>query len=150
MIAYPSLATALHLDPNAAAVFLGGSIHDVAQVVAAGYLISPEVGDAAVFVKLLRVAMLLPVVLVLSLVFRNGKEEGAKPPLLPLFLVGFAILMVINSVGLIPHAVSKACSDLSFPAGVWWWRSLLCVLIPVTCLVRRPALLTPYGISLIR
>ena len=113
MIAYPSLAAALGLDPNAAAVFLGGSIHDVAQVVAAGYLISPEVGDAAVFVKLLRVAMLLPVVLVLSVLFRQGKAQGAKPPLLPWFLVVFAVLMVANSAGLVPKAVSSACSDLS-------------------------------------
>lgn len=113
MIAYPSLAAALGLDPNAAAVFLGGSIHDVAQVVAAGYLISPEVGDAAVFVKLLRVAMLLPVVLVLSVLFRQGKAPGARPPLLPWFLVVFAVLMVANSAGLVPTAVSSACSDLS-------------------------------------
>lgn len=113
MIVYPSLARAFGLDANAAAVFLGGSIHDVAQVVAAGYLISPEVGDAAVFVKLLRVAMLLPVVLVLSVLFRKGNEQGSKPPLLPWFLVVFAVLMVANSVGMIPKEVSRACSDLS-------------------------------------
>lgn len=113
MIAYPSLVAALGLDANAAAVFLGGAIHDVAQVVAAGYLISPEVGDAAVFVKLLRVAMLLPVVLVLSMVFRKGNGHGAKPPLLPWFLVVFAVLMVANSVGMIPKAVSSVCSELS-------------------------------------
>jgi uncharacterized integral membrane protein (TIGR00698 family) len=114
MIAYPSLAQALNLDPNAAAVFLGGTIHDVAQVVAAGYLISPEVGDVSVFVKLLRVAMLLPVVLVLSLLFRrNGDAAGHKPPLLPMFLVGFAILVAINSLGLIPKPVVQFSSDLS-------------------------------------
>lgn len=113
MIAYPALASALGLDANAAAVFLGGSIHDVAQVVAAGYLISPEVGDTAVFVKLLRVAMLLPVVLVLSILFRGDGTQGTRPPLLPTFLVGFAALMALNSVGVIPQQVSKACSDLS-------------------------------------
>ena len=113
MIAYPAIARALDLDPGAASVFLGGTIHDVAQVVAAGYMISPEVGDGATFVKLLRVAMLLPVVLVFSLVFRTRGEGGARPPLLPGFLIGFAILVVINSLGIIPKPVTDAASHLS-------------------------------------
>ncbi len=113
MIAYPAIARALDLDPGAASVFLGGTIHDVAQVVAAGYMISPEVGDGATFVKLLRVAMLLPVVLVFSLVFRTRGEGGNRPPLLPGFLIGFAILVVINSLGIIPKPVTDAASHLS-------------------------------------
>ncbi|RZI39938.1 YeiH family putative sulfate export transporter [Herbaspirillum sp. HC18] len=114
MIAYPAIARALGMDANAAAVFLGGTIHDVAQVVAAGYMISPEVGDAATFVKLLRVGMLLPVVAVISLVFRKqGGTQGEKPPILPMFLVGFAVLMVANSFGLIPKPVSAGFSSLS-------------------------------------
>jgi len=114
MIAYPALARALGLSPNASAVFLGGTIHDVAQVVAAGYLISPEVGDTATFVKLLRVGMLLPAVAVISLLFRKqGGAQGEKPPILPLFLVGFAVLMIINSAGLIPQQASAAFSGLS-------------------------------------
>jgi uncharacterized integral membrane protein (TIGR00698 family) len=114
MIAYPTIALALGLDANAAAVFLGGTIHDVAQVVAAGYLISPEVGDTATFVKLVRVAMLLPVVLVLSLMFRGqGFGQGQKPPLLPTFLLGFGALMLINSAGFIPQEVNKVLTGLS-------------------------------------
>ncbi|NMG01245.1 putative sulfate exporter family transporter, partial [Aromatoleum toluolicum] len=93
MVVYPSLVKAFGLDANAAAVFIGGTIHDVAQVVAAGYIISPEVGDGAVFVKLFRVAMLLPVVAVVSLLFRDGTASGKKPPVLPGFLVGFAVLV---------------------------------------------------------
>lgn len=114
MIAYPSIAKFLELGPSASAVFIGGTIHDVAQVVAAGYLISPEVGDAATFVKLLRVAMLLPVVVILSLLFRNhGGGQGAKPPILPMFLVGFGVLILINSMGWIPGPVVQAFSGLS-------------------------------------
>lgn len=113
MVVYPSLVKLFGLDANAAAVFLGGTIHDVAQVVAAGYLISPEVGDGATFVKLFRVAMLLPVVAVVSVVFRNGAPAGKKPPLLPAFLVGFAVLVLINSLGLIPKEVTEGASSLS-------------------------------------
>ncbi|HJV86936.1 MAG TPA: putative sulfate exporter family transporter [Noviherbaspirillum sp.] len=114
MIAYPTLAHIAGLNPNDAAVFIGGTIHDVAQVVAAGYMISPEVGDAATFVKLLRVGMLLPVVAVLGMLFRKqGGGEGEKPPILPLFLVGFGALMVANSMGMISQELGKGLSTLS-------------------------------------
>ena len=66
MIFYPSIAAWLGLDAHETGIFLGGTIHDVAQVVGAGYGISGEVGDYAVVTKMLRVAMLLPVVMALS------------------------------------------------------------------------------------
>lgn len=113
MVAYPALVKALGLDGNEAAVFIGGTIHDVAQVVAAGYILSPEVGDGATFVKLFRVAMLLPVVVVVAMLFRGGAAGGEKPPFLPGFLVGFAVLVVVNSLGLIPQPVTEAASSLS-------------------------------------
>lgn len=113
MVVYPTLVKVFGLDANAAAVFIGGTIHDVAQVVAAGYIISPEVGDGATFVKLFRVAMLLPVVAVISVLFRDGSPAGKKPPVLPGFLVGFAVLVAINSLGLIPKPVTDAASSLS-------------------------------------
>lgn len=108
MILYPTLVKALALPPDAAAIFLGGTIHDVAQVVAAGYLISPQVGDTATFVKLLRVATLLPVVAMFSFLFRKeGWEQGSSAKLVPTFLIGFALLVLANSAGLIPHAVNQ-------------------------------------------
>lgn len=115
MIAYPTLVKALGLDAQAAAIFLGGSIHDVAQVVAAGYLISPQVGDSATFVKLLRVATLMPVVACFALLFRSKGEvqEGPRPPVLPAFLVGFALLVVANSLGWLSPKLAHGLSDLS-------------------------------------
>ena len=72
------------------AFFLGATIHDVAQVVGAGYSISAEVGDAAVLTKLLRVAMLLPIVTAISLA--SGSAAGSRPrrrdPLLPTVSAG--------------------------------------------------------------
>lgn len=114
MIAYPAIARAFDLDPGAASVFLGGTIHDVAQVVAAGYMISPEVGDGATFVKLLRVAMLLPVILVAGQITRAQAAPGTtRPPLLPWFVVAFAALVALNSVVSLPKGVTQAGNDLS-------------------------------------
>ncbi|MDM0047557.1 YeiH family protein [Variovorax sp. J22R115] len=117
MVLYPMIVSALGLGSAQAGVFLGGTIHDVAQVVGAGYGISKETGDVATIVKLLRVAMLLPVILVITLSYRSHRVEGPagakKPPLLPWFVVAFALLVAVNSAGWIPSALQHALQTLS-------------------------------------
>jgi len=114
MVIYPTLVTLLDMDNFTAGIFLGGTIHDVAQVVGAGFMISPETGDVSTIVKLMRVAMLVPVVLVFSFMFRKSNaEEGAKAPMLPGFLVAFVALVIINSLGFVPKEVAAGMTDLS-------------------------------------
>ncbi len=119
MVAYPMLVQALGLDPQQAGIFLGATIHDVAQVVGAGYSLSSETGDAATLVKLLRVAMLLPVIVVAAMITRSraaaegGTGDGQRPPLLPGFAVAFALLVAVNSTGWLPKPVSALGSDAS-------------------------------------
>ncbi|WP_210148122.1 putative sulfate exporter family transporter [Aromatoleum petrolei] len=118
MVLYPLVVKSTGLSVSEAGLFLGGSIHDVAQVVGAGLIISPEVGDAATLAKMFRVAMLMPVVVVLALVFHaeRKKENGGnakKTPILPLFLVAFAALATLNSLGLLSHELVEASSTLS-------------------------------------
>lgn len=117
MVLYPLLVSTFGLSVTEAGLFLGGSIHDVAQVVGAGFMISPTVGDAAMLAKMFRVAMLMPVVMVLALVFHRGRKSaggaGSKTAILPLFLVAFAALAALNSFGWIPPAVTEVTSSLS-------------------------------------
>jgi uncharacterized integral membrane protein (TIGR00698 family) len=113
MVLYPVLVRALGLADPEAGVFLGGTIHDVAQVVGAGYLISPAAGDVSTFVKLMRVAMLVPVVLCFTWLFRARTGGGRGALTLPGFLVAFVALVLVNSLGLVPAAVAQAASDLS-------------------------------------
>lgn len=116
MIVYPLVTAALGLDPHTAGIFLGATIHDVAQVVGAGYTISSDAGDTATIVKLFRVALLLPAVLVISFLFnkRNaGAQAGQRPPLLPLFLVAFAVLVAVNSTGRVPPVVNAGLQETS-------------------------------------
>ena len=119
MVVYPMIAQAIGLDANAAGIFLGGTIHDVAQVVGAGYSISHEAGDVATLVKLMRVAMLLPVIVFAAMLTRsrlrseNSEAAGPRPPLLPWFAVGFAVLVGVNSTGWLPTVVQTAGSELS-------------------------------------
>lgn len=114
MVLYPMLVALLGLDDQHAGLFLGGTIHDVAQVVGAGYMISPQAGDVATYVKLLRVAMLLPVVLAVALIMARGRGGPAAPRApVPLFLVGFAGLVALNSLGVLPAAATAAASEVS-------------------------------------
>ena len=115
MVAYPMLAQALGLDARQAGLFLGATIHDVAQVVGAGYAMSPETGDAATLVKLMRVAMLLPVIFVAALLTRRqgGQPGEERPPLLPWFAVAFALLVAVNSTGWVPRPVQIVGNDVS-------------------------------------
>ncbi|XBT41623.1 putative sulfate exporter family transporter [Pseudomonas viridiflava] len=115
MILYPMIAQWLHLSPAQAGVFLGATIHDVAQVVGAGYSMSTETGDIATVVKLMRVAMLLPVIVCAAMITRRqGLEAGGqRPPLLPWFAVGFLLLACVNSTGWVPAAMQDGINDLS-------------------------------------
>jgi len=115
MVVYPILAQRLDLDPQQAGFFLGGTIHDVAQVVGAGYSMGSQTGDVATFVKLMRVAMLVPVI-VFAVVFtraRATQASGPRPPLLPGFALAFALLVALNSSGWLPAAVARGGGELS-------------------------------------
>ncbi len=116
MVLYPIVASALDFSHHQAGVFLGGTIHDVAQVVGAGYSVSKEAGDMATVTKLLRVAMLLPVILCLSLLMRRdaaSRADAKKPPILPWFAVAFALLVVVNSLVALPQPLLDAAGATS-------------------------------------
>ena len=114
MILYPIVVGTMGLDHRAAGVFLGGTIHDVAQVVGAGYSVSQETGDTATIVKLLRVAMLLPACLAIGLALHvRGSTAAHAAPVLPWFAVAFAALVVATSLGWIPTPVIDAGSIVS-------------------------------------
>ena len=117
MVLYPTLVSYLHWDPLQTGRFLGGSIHDVAQVVAAGYASSPQAGDSATIVKLMRVAMLLPVVLIVTLIAARGtvKNDAArhKPALLPGFLIAFVLLAALNGFALVAKPIVLMLTEAS-------------------------------------
>jgi uncharacterized integral membrane protein (TIGR00698 family) len=119
MVMYPLVAKLLHLPPELAGLFIGGTIHDVAQVVGAGYMLNHETGDYATIVKLFRVSMLAVVVVVVSSMFKKERaqsEDGtvsAQQALVPWFLWVFVALVVLNSMGGVPLAVQQGLSTVS-------------------------------------
>ena len=114
MLFYPVLARSLQLSPAQAGVFLGATIHDVAQVVGAGYSMSPAIGDHATVVKLLRVSLLALVVVGVGTAMRSGAEPGAaRPPLLPGFMLLFLAFVALHSAGAIPRGWESPLNELS-------------------------------------
>ena len=119
MVLYPIIANLLNLDATSTSIFLGGTIHDVAQVVGAGYSVSMQTGDLATLTKLVRVAFLMPVVLCIVLVvrlkFTSAASSGShvKTTGFPLFLIAFVVLMIINSVFQVPAGVTAAATSTS-------------------------------------
>ena len=90
MFTLPLLAAGIGLSGEDTAKLLGGSLQAVGQVAASGFSISTEVGDHALVVKMLRVLMIGPIVMVLSHLFHN-KESGAprRFPRVPGYILGF-------------------------------------------------------------
>lgn len=118
MLAYPVIAKLFELPPQLAGLFIGGSIHDVAQVVGAGYALGAETGDVAIVVKLLRVSLLVFVVAIVALVFRErhdtpGAVVRPREWLVPWFLWMFVGMVALNSTGIIVPAVQDALGSLS-------------------------------------
>ena len=116
MIIYPILADLMGMEASVAGVFIGATIHDVAQVVGAGFSMSEETGEVATVVKLIRVAMLAPVILVASLIIRSyvkAADISERPTIMPSFVVAFVLLVALNSFAIIPASVIAFSTELS-------------------------------------
>ncbi|AOV98206.1 hypothetical protein A9798_15440 [Edwardsiella hoshinae] len=96
-------------------IYIGSTVHEVAQVVAAGRAISDDAGNAAVIAKMIRVMMLAPFLLVLSSVLSRGQQAsgGKKAPItIPWFAVIFILVAGVNSFDLLPAALVHALITL--------------------------------------
>lgn len=109
MLVYPLAPALLHLDAHAFGLWTGASIHEIAQVVAAGFQDGERAGEFATIAKLSRVMMLAPTVMLLGLIAarrarRLGRPHSAGEPPMPWFLLGFLALAAANSLVDIPSA----------------------------------------------
>lgn len=105
---YPLLYPYLGLDAHAFGVFTGATVHEVAQVVAVGSAVSPATADTAVIVKLTRVMLLMPVLVLVGWRVGRRAEGGDRPPVVPGFTLGFVGVAILNSILAIPEDVRAA------------------------------------------
>ena len=110
LILYPVLYKLglLELDLAAFAIYVGATVHEVAQVVAIGNLVGVDVTDKAIVVKLTRVFLLVPTLLVLAWLLRSRTAGAGRQSLhIPWFAVGFVAVVGFHSLHLLPpHGVA--------------------------------------------
>ncbi|MBS0846880.1 YeiH family putative sulfate export transporter [Citrobacter sp. JGM124] len=97
--------------PETFGVYAGSTMHEVAQVVAAGHAISPETENSAVITKMLRVMMLAPFLIFLSLRVKKLSAGGKVQPgkvTIPWFALLFIVIAIFNSFNLLPASAVKA------------------------------------------
>ncbi len=113
LFGWPLLQHALHLGNEAYGAWAGASVHEVAQVVAAASPAGEEALATAVVVKLARVIMLAPLVAAVAYAARRRSKAdpdsgGKRAPLVPLFVLGFLIMVVIRTTGVLPQGLLDA------------------------------------------
>lgn len=110
MLLYPVAAALLQIPPHAYGLWAGSSIHETAQVLAAAFQGGPVSGQLGAVSKLSRVMLLAPVVLALGWASRRRDElaVGKKRSVpVPLFVIGFIVMIGVNSTGIVPAAATK-------------------------------------------
>jgi uncharacterized integral membrane protein (TIGR00698 family) len=107
----PAMALAIGLGNTQAGVYIGGSLQAVGQVTAAGFAINDEVGAIATVVKMARVLLLGPLIILLGLIFASGKK--GKGVGVPPFIAGFILLMVLANLNLFNEPTESALSHLT-------------------------------------
>ena len=116
----------ISMSPSAYGIFAGSTIHEVAQVVAAGHAISDEAANTAVIAKMVRVMMLAPFLIVLSAYLSRSKDaadathcaaahEATPKPgriVIPWFALGFVAVAGLNSLAILPKPVVSVAIDI--------------------------------------
>jgi uncharacterized integral membrane protein (TIGR00698 family) len=116
MFLYPFLYKAGFIDLSAEGmgIYIGSTIHEVAHVVAAGNTLGSEVANNAVIVKMLRVMMIAPFLIFLSLwlASKSKGKSGKTKVVIPWFAVGFIAVAGFNSLDLLPHSLVTNINSL--------------------------------------
>ena len=119
MFLYPFMYKAgiLDMDPATYGIYVGGSVHEVAQVVAAGGAIGGAAADNAVIVKMTRVMMIAPMLIILGLLISNmakksGEDAGGVKLVIPWFAVWFVVMSGINSLEVIPTTIVSGINQI--------------------------------------
>lgn len=140
MTLYPVLAAQLGLTDAQAGFLIGASVHDVAQAIGGGFSFSQPAGEVATIVKLTRVALLAPMLMLVALWLGHSGGTGAKtriPLRLPWFIIGFLGLAAINSLVAIPRPAQDAAATAA--------QALLLLAIVATAMKARLHLLLDQG-----
>ncbi len=119
LFCYPIIFHWTALEPSNFGVYIGSTVHEVAQAVAAGQTISPEAMQTAIIVKLIRVMLLAPVVISLSIVYQKLNQSSREQTIRlstipwPWFVLGFIATVLICSTNILPTNIIHIAQTLA-------------------------------------
>ncbi|SCY69613.1 conserved hypothetical integral membrane protein [Lysinibacillus sp. TC-37] len=115
---YTVIYSIIDLTPTEYGIFAGGTLHEIAHVIAAASAGGNEAIDIAVIVKLTRVALLVPVAIMIGIFYRridkNKEKKAFSFSIIPWFILGFLAMSAINSLGIIPANVAQAFVNIAY------------------------------------
>ena len=106
------------LSANEMGIFTGATLHEVAHTVGAGNAMGKEISDVAIIVKMIRVMMLVPVLLITSFMvsqpaIKAGEQNGSmKKVSIPWFAIGFLAVIGFNSFDLLPQSLTAFINNV--------------------------------------
>jgi uncharacterized integral membrane protein (TIGR00698 family) len=114
---FGTLSMLLSLTPETFGIWCGASIHEVAQVLAASYQVSPISGELASITKLSRVLCLAPVTLMITYIYSKRKQDHGDRPAaaisIPWFIFYFMLLIALNSLNIFPSEFKSAIEQVN-------------------------------------
>jgi uncharacterized integral membrane protein (TIGR00698 family) len=110
----------LHMTPQEFGIYVGGTIHEVAQVVAVPASVAgtpAEMANSAVIVKMTRVMMIAPMLIVLGIYLsmsakKSGGAGGSVPLIIPWFAVYFIAMAGFNSLQIVPQNIVDVINEI--------------------------------------
>lgn len=115
---YTLLYPVLNVSREGYGVFAGGTLHEIAHVIAAASAGGDSAVDMAIVVKLTRVALLVPVALIIGWIVQRSENEGAKSKFLlsnvPWFIFGFIAMSGFNTLGIVPERVANDIVNIAY------------------------------------
>lgn len=114
-LTYTLAYSLFNLTPQGFGAFSGGTLHEIAHVIAAASIGGTESEDLAIIVKLTRVALLVPAALIVGILFQEKKTEAKWTSLpIPWFILGFLFVSGINTLGVVSDATAAHIVSFSY------------------------------------
>lgn len=117
-LVYTFMYSIFGLTPTQYGVFSGGTLHEIAHVIAAASAGGNAAVDMAVIVKLTRVALLVPVAIIIGIIYQkrdnSSEKKGFSFSIIPWFIVGFLVMSAINSTGIVPQNIAQGIVSLAY------------------------------------
>ncbi|MDI2586380.1 YeiH family protein [Psychrobacillus sp. NEAU-3TGS] len=117
-LVYTFLYPIMNLTSNGYGVFAGGTLHEIAHVIAAADPGGSNAVDLAVIVKLTRVALLVPIALVIGFIVKKREKGDSKSKFslssIPWFIIGFLVMSGINTLGIIPEELANFIVSVAY------------------------------------